>query len=298
MPIKPSPAVVRAGQLLQHMARQPSTSYSIAELARATDIPRATCDSALQALAELGLVVRRGPELRYELGGFCIALGDAARAANPILNAAGVEAEGLARTLNACVAVSAPIGNETRVVTVSDWGPPLGLRPRPGQAVPIAPPFGAVFVAWDSTKAAAWLAQADEAAPEEEPDRWQKALDAIRRRGYSISVTPAPHRIRDLDSVFEIALSAPGNEHALRREELAGRMQHTEYLATNIDDEAVIRLTQISAPVFDATGRAAVSLMVMGPQHELTGREVSAIGRQVVDAARRAAKAAGSDTGY
>ncbi|MEU1981727.1 helix-turn-helix domain-containing protein [Nocardia sp. NPDC019395] len=297
MPIKPSPAVVRAGRLLQHMARQPAASYSIAELARATDIPRATCDSALQALAELGLVVRRGPELRYELGGFCIALGDAARAANPLLNAAGTEAENLARALDACVAVSAPVGNDTRVMSVCDWGPPLGLRPRTGQSVPLHAPFGAVFVAWDSTRAAAWLASADGVPADDAPDRWNNALAAIRRRGYSISIAPERHRAADIDSAFETALDPAAPEQARRhQEELAGRLQHSEYLAVELDDSAPIRLTHVSAPVFDPSGQVAASLMLMGPQHELTAGEVEAIGRQVVDAARRAAKFAGGDT--
>ncbi|MFD0853583.1 MarR family transcriptional regulator, partial [Actinomadura adrarensis] len=103
MPINPSPAVLRANRLLWHLARRPAESYSISELARMTGIPRASCDSVLQALADCGLVVRREPELRYALGDFCIALGDAAREANPVLHAAGREAEELARRLSACV---------------------------------------------------------------------------------------------------------------------------------------------------------------------------------------------------
>ncbi|GGL13434.1 helix-turn-helix domain-containing protein [Nocardia jinanensis] len=296
MPIKPSPAVVRAGQLLQFMARRPSASYSIAELARATDMPRATCDSTLQALAEHGLVVRRGHELRYELGGFCIVLGDAARAANPILNAASVEAEALARALNACVAVSALIGNATRVMAVSDWGPPLGTRPRPGQSVPLSPPFGAVFVAWDRDKAVAWLAEAAGTSADEAPDRWHKALDAIRRRGYSVSLTPARSWVPDPDSAFETALNPPDPEHARRYQaELAERMKHTEYLPMDLEGAEPVRLMQISAPVFDVAGRTAAALMLLGPPHELAIPEVEALGRQVADAAHRAAKAAGSD---
>ncbi|MFC5748322.1 helix-turn-helix domain-containing protein [Actinomadura rugatobispora] len=296
MPINPSPAVLRASQLLWHLARRPAESYSVSELARISDIPRATCDSILQALAESGLVVRREPELRYGLGGFCIALGDAARQANPILNAASEEAEELARRLNACVAVSAPVANETRVMAVSDWGPPLGLRPRPGQSMPLVPPFGAVFVAWDDADAAAWLAHAGENRPDEHPERWRKALEAIRRRGYSVSLTrdrasgPAP----DFDTLLTMTDAGDARR---RRDELVGLMQHTEYFATAIDDAATVRLTQISAPVFDATGRAAASLMLLGPQHEITGGELEALGRQVLEASRRATKAAGGGSG-
>jgi DNA-binding IclR family transcriptional regulator len=296
VPINPSPAVLRAGQLLWHLTRRPTESYSVSELARIAGIPRATCDSILQSLAESGLVVRREPELRYGLGGFCIALGDAARQANPVLNAAGGEAEELARRLNACVAVSAPVANETRVMAVSDWGPPLGLRPRPGQSMPLVPPFGAVFVAWDDAEAAAWLAQAGEDRPGEDPGRWREALEAIRRRGYSVSLTR--DRVSDPVPDFATLLTTRDAEDVQRRrDEFVGLMQHTEYFATEIDDAASVRLTQITAPVFDATGRAAASLMLMGPQHDLTGREVKALGGQVLEAARRAGETAGRGNG-
>ncbi|MVZ99818.1 helix-turn-helix domain-containing protein [Actinomadura sp. LD22] len=293
MPVNPSPAVLRAGQLLWHMARRPSEAYSVSELARMAGIPRATCDSVLQALAEQGLVVRREPELRYQLGEFCVALGDAAREANPILSAASVEAEELARKLNACVAVSAPVADETRVMAVFDWGPPLGIRPRRGQSMPLVPPFGAVFVAWDDAEARTWLGRAGENLEDHQRDQWRRALAGIRRRGYVISLVNdrAENPVPD----FEILLTTPDAEYALRqRDELVGLMQHTEYFAEEIDDDAAVRLSQISAPVFDSTGRAAASLMLMGPQHGLTGREVNALGRQVADAARRAGKSAGN----
>ena len=292
MPINPSPAVLRAGQLLWHLARRPTESRSVSELARITGIPRATCDSILQALAESGLVVRREPELRYGLGGFCIALGDAARQANPIVNAAGGEAESLARALDACVAVAAPVGNETRVMAVSDWAPPLGLRPRPGQSMPLVPPFGAVFVAWDEAEAEAWLARAGEPGPDESPDRWRVALEAIRRRGYSISL--AQHRTTGRAPDFTGLLDTrAGEDVRRRRDELVGLMRHSEYFATELGDEESVRLMQIAAPVFDAAGRAVAALVLLGPQHELTGGEVKALGRQVAEAARRAGETAG-----
>src|SRR5438128_10557518 len=105
MPISPSPAVLRAGELLEHLARHPAQGFSVSELARLADVPRATCDSILQALAEHDLVARRAGDLRYELGAGCVAIGDAARSANSILRAAAVETEQLARTMGCGPAV-------------------------------------------------------------------------------------------------------------------------------------------------------------------------------------------------
>src|SRR5437763_17033039 len=134
MAITPSPAVVRAGDLLGHLAEQPTRSLSVSELARSLDIPRATCDSLLLALAVRGYV-RRDGALRYGLGPACIALGDAARTANPVLRSSVTHAEALARRLSGVTAVSVRDGSETRVVSVADFGPPFGVRPRVGDSI-------------------------------------------------------------------------------------------------------------------------------------------------------------------
>ncbi len=106
MPITPSPAVARAAEALAHLARHPTQAFTVSELARAIGTPRATCDAVLLALAADDLVVRRGDDLRYELGPACIMLGDAARLANSALSASVSEAERLARATSTCVALA------------------------------------------------------------------------------------------------------------------------------------------------------------------------------------------------
>src|ERR1700712_4956258 len=105
MPLIASPAVLRAGDLLVHLAAHPAQAFTVTELARQLGIPRATCDSLLLGLAERGFV-RRDAELRYELGSACIVLGDAARTANPALRTAGIYAEALARARSCVMAVT------------------------------------------------------------------------------------------------------------------------------------------------------------------------------------------------
>ena len=53
MPLEPSPAVLRAADVLEQLAGQPGRSFSVAELAREIDIPRATCHTVLLALLSL-----------------------------------------------------------------------------------------------------------------------------------------------------------------------------------------------------------------------------------------------------
>jgi DNA-binding IclR family transcriptional regulator len=160
MSLIPSPAVLRACDLLTHLAAHPTQPFTVTELARHLAIPRATCDSLLLGLASSGFV-RRDAELRYELGSACIVLGDAARAANPALRTAGVHAEALARAQQSVVAVTIRDGDETRVASVFDYGPAFGIRTRAGDAITLVPPFGASFVAWDDeAQVQAWLARA------------------------------------------------------------------------------------------------------------------------------------------
>src|SRR4029450_6881480 len=136
-----SPAVLRACNLLAHLIHHPTESFTVSELARAIDVPRPTCDAILQALAAHRFVTRRS-DRRYELGPGSIALGDAARAANPLLRVAKdatearpprrdapraatpllrvakAEAERLARELASCAAVTVRDGDTARVVEV------------------------------------------------------------------------------------------------------------------------------------------------------------------------------------
>src|SRR5579862_8109533 len=103
---------MRAGEVLHHLAAHPTRAFTVAELARAARLPRATCTSLLLGLADQGFV-RRDPELRYRLGPACIVVGDAARAATPALRAAAVHAEAFARARGKVVAVTTRDGDET-----------------------------------------------------------------------------------------------------------------------------------------------------------------------------------------
>ena len=295
MPISPSPAVRRAGDLLGHLARHPTASFSVSELARLVDVPRATCDAILQALAEHGFVTRRA-DRRYEIGPGCLALGDAARAANPVLQAAAVEAEALARGTASCAAVCVRDADEARVAEVFDFAPPFGVRTGAGQSIPLVPPFGAVFVAWDRADAERWLAEAQSAFGELQLERCRRALDAVRRRGYSVTI--ATPRSPELIQALETLANRPGGQDAqdarAARDAIMREMQHSECLAGDLDDDGAIRLSQMSAPVSDHAGRTVAAIMLLGPEYEITSTELRALGEQLVAGATRAtANAAG-----
>jgi DNA-binding IclR family transcriptional regulator len=273
------------------MMEHPTGSFSVSELARAVAIPRATCDAILQALAAQRFVTRSADDRRYELGPGSIELGDAARAANSALRAAKVGAEHLARALGANVAVCVHDGDTARIVEVFDCGPLFAVRARVGQVIPLIPPFGAVFVAWNEEEAEAWIARAGDSLEPGECDGYRRALAAIRRRGYSISLATERPALED---TVETLASSPESDDARRaRDELIREAMHSAYLPADLDAEAARRVGQISAPVFGRTGRVAASLLVPGPEREITGAELRALAGPLVEAAARATRDAG-----
>lgn len=286
MPITPSPAVLRACDVLEHLAAHPGEAFSVSELAREVAMPRATCDAVLLALADRALVERREPDLRYTLGPACIAVGDAARAAGSLLARVAPVAEALARETGTCVALSTTDGEEQRVEQVFDHGPAFGLRARPGEAVPFMAPFAAVFVAWaPAAEVDAWLDRAG-GLTSAERERYATALAAVRARGYSLATANVRS---DLADILERLVDEPRAEHDLRaRDAVIREISRSEYLPVTIDAEAPQRVNQMSAPVFDHTGRVAIQVMVLGPTYDLTRAEIDELAARLVAAARRA----------
>lgn len=291
MPIVPSPAVARAAEMLQLLSRRPTDAFNVSELARALDLPRATCDSIAQALAQSGLVVRRN-DLRYALGPAAIALGDAARTANPLLQVASDSAEQLAREIGACTAVSLRRGDSSTVAAVFDHGPTFGVRAQVGQTIAHLPPFGAAYVAWHDDERAAWLARSAVPLRPADRRRLEAALAQVRRLGFSATV--ASPRRDELEAALSTLASRPGAPHARRtRDEVATDMVRREYLVGDLDADTRQRITLISAPVFDRGGRASASILLLGPDHALKGAEILRLGRRVVDAATHVTRLTG-----
>lgn len=288
MPINPSPAVQRAGQVLWYLAEHPSETHTVAQLSRVLGIPRATCDSILQALTQQGFVSRRDRELGYELGASCLALASAAQAANTVLSVANRQADQLARDLGGSVVVSTVIAGEARAVAVFDRAPSTMLRARVGQAIPMAPPFGVVFAAWDAAASERWLAAGGTQSDPADVERWKQSLLFARRHGYSFSVYAPPAGPR-FGQVLDDLVLAPDSEPDRRaRDELIERLRHSEYLATRVDHDAEVQLIQVSAPVFDANGVVTASIMVLGSLRPMRGEELEALAGRVVQAADRA----------
>jgi DNA-binding IclR family transcriptional regulator len=282
--------VLRAADALLYLAAHPADAYTVSEIAQAVDLPRATCDTILLALAERGFVRRdRG---RYTLGGACAVVGHAAEMANPALRIAATAAEQLARSLGAFVAVSTRDRTVTRVVQVFDHGPPLGLRARVGETIALVAPFGATFVAWDDNEAVQrWLTGEDPAPSTAAQAEYQRALSRIRRAGFSVMIAS------DRSSPLVDALARPTTgDTAQRNSGRAVRPVHPlGKLTVDIAPSKRVRVAQVSAPVFGPRGRVDAVILLLGPNHELTGTQVKLLGERVRNAAQTASTELQSD---
>jgi DNA-binding IclR family transcriptional regulator len=286
VPLTPSPSVLRAGEILEFLARNAPTPFSVSDIARAVGHPRASCDSVLLALAEQGLVLRSERSLRYTLGPVCAVLGDAVGGEHGIVAARG-PAQELARSTGSFVAVVTCRGRETRVAEVFDHGPPFGFKASVGQTIPLVPPFGAVFVAWAGEAGVdEWLRAPTVSISEQEEARYRAAVHAVRDRGYSVSVLVMSEKLQSTIETF--SAEADAVDVLRRRDELMREIVHTEYLPTTIEAGASIRVSQMSAPVFDRNGAVSTAIMMLGPPYEVTAAEIGALGTLLRNATERA----------
>lgn len=292
MPISPAPAVLRANEILQHFVRRPTDSLTVSELARQVSLPRASCDSIVQALALCDLLVRDN-DLRYSLGPAAITLGEAARAANSILSVSATQARSLADTLSAFAAVSLRHGSRSAVAEVFDNGPTFGLRAQVGHTIDHIPPFGAVYIAWHDDEIEAWFARSPGSLSKAERSRLETALEQVRRLGFSVALASPRHG--DLDAALTTLAAQPNAQQARRaRDAVVNEMVHREYLAvTDFGDETLHRVTLMAAPVFDRHGRAVASILLLGPDHDLSGAEILSRAAHLLDAAEQATRLTG-----
>lgn len=267
---RPAPAVDRAVEILDFLADNPRDAFSLSELARRLELNKASAHATLNALTDRGYLLRHPTRKDYRLGPRLIAVGEAARDQYPVVEFAREELRRLSEELGTECVASAPVGDE--MVIVDRAGPvhPIGVSVAVGHRFPLVPPMGTVFMAWaSSAEIDEWLRRVGPAVGEAERDRYRLALAAVRDRGYSAGL--------DADGSRSLA------------EAQAGDLDGDEYQLIEMRGAEEYRVTTIGAPVFDADGRVALGLFIVGFRDALTAE-------QVPDVAERLMKATGSIT--
>lgn len=280
---RPAPGADRSVAVLELLTEHPDERFTLSEVARRCNLNKATAHALLSALTDRGVLLRHPEEKRYSLGPRLVAIGDAARRGYtavdfvPPLLAELAEETGLwARAWRLTSA---------HVVSVAHAGMPPDLAGGPPVRLPLAPPIGALFMAWaDGLTAEAWLARAGSS---EAVRPAFEALPAIRDQGFSITLDSPDWRALSLPAGrTSSGTAASGASDPDVQRALLAAVSRQSLLVTGLDEEASSRPADIDAPVFDVNGRVELVVSLTFP----VGQEAQ--GRRVLDLAERLVAAA------
>jgi DNA-binding IclR family transcriptional regulator len=263
--VRPSPQTGRVVALIDILAARPNEALTLAEVTRRLGVNKSTCFSMLQALTEVGWLLRDPFHKTYRLGPALVAVGQAASSGFPALEFARPAMIELSRGVGShCVALAVAPEHVTVVDQVRDVravGAPIGHG-----YIPLLPPFGAAVAAWSMPEAAQrWLSL----APAGTAERYAQALDVVRRRGYVVELaepswTPPTEGVSLPEVVEQLALLLP-----------------PDVLPLDLDAARTYAVSAINAAVVDADGAVVLIVSLMGFPGTLTGAEIEAAGHRL-----------------
>jgi DNA-binding IclR family transcriptional regulator len=265
---RPSPQTDRVVALIEVLAARPDEALTLAEVTRRLGVNKSTCYSMLQALTDVGWLLRDPFHKTYRLGPALVAVGRAAAfgfAALEFVRPAMIE---LSLSVGShCVALAVAPDHVTVVDQVRDVravGAPIGHGD-----IPLRPPFGAAVAAWSTDETAQrWL----NFAPAGTQERYASALEAVRRRGYVVELaepawTPPTDGASLSEVVERLALVLP-----------------PDVLPLDLDAARSYAVSAINAPVVDAERAVVLIVSLMGFPGPMTGAEVEATGGRLRNA--------------
>jgi len=262
MAARTSNSVLRAATVLQLLDDDPSSAWSLAEIARRCDVSYASAHSVASALEASGLL-RRHPRTRaYTLGPALIALGAAARRGYRVVDDALPEMERLSRDLELGCLASARVGDDMVMLAVTGPPQPFGSRVQVGERVPIAPPLGLAFIAWaEAATIEEYLELAGRKLTAAERRQYLEALALVRERGYGVVLDSSTrHRLMErLRASTELDDSARHHEV----DEVLFELALDDYALLR-GDEAEYAVTGLTAPVFSPDGDVILVLTIVG----------------------------------
>lgn len=309
---RPSPQTDRLLDLVDLLSRQPTDGATLAEIARALGLSKATIHPMIVTLTRRGWLLRHPERHTYRLGPALVAAGRVAARGHPVVDAARPVVRDLAASAGlTCLAfVTGAMPGEPDELLVGEIGRPpqpsaagaLGTATayrylRLGDRFPLKPPIGSACVAWseDPTAVERWLDRLGPERPSDALAQIAPSLDGVRARGWSAEVDSRLRERIDLLAV-ELGEDQRGVEHAAALRRILGDVHRTfglaDALPAVIDPAGTYRASTICAPVFDGGGDVVVLLAYIcaSDQHHApprTGAEILRLGDRLAAAAER-----------
>jgi DNA-binding IclR family transcriptional regulator len=255
VPAEPSPAVVRAAQVLKTLAAQRGAELSLSALARRVGVHRSSCQTLLLALCAEGLV-RREPGGNYRLGPVLVELGEAARAAVDSMDLVDRALIRLRDEFGTSALAGVVAGDSVVIASAHPVPHPFGYSIATGTRLPLRAPVGPIYVAWaDAPAVDAWCARADPPLSRQQRLEIARELATIRQHGWSVTVRPGG------GVTHGRATTREATKEDLRRRRLA--------------------VIGISAPVWSERGALVCSLALAAFPADLSGSQVRHIGARL-----------------
>jgi DNA-binding IclR family transcriptional regulator len=280
---RPSPAATRVVDLLEFLASHPADSFRLSEIARRLDFNKATAHGMLAELATAGFLYYDDADKTFRLGPALVHLAQVAVDDDAsVVRIAEPEMRALAEDVGAQCLANAIIGDQFMVLAAYGKAS-RGRGAFAGYRGLVVPPIGMIFYAWAAqSRVDGWLDRIG--ADARERARYRRLLQTVAERGYSIS---ADQELRErLDRVVEELARVPEEEAREALNSIIGDLAGGDHELVEIAPERRYDTRQISAPVFDASGRVRIGLLLTGLP-ELTGSDLLGHARLLHDAAER-----------
>jgi DNA-binding IclR family transcriptional regulator len=270
----------RVLDVVELLARPGRERLRFSDVTRELDLTQATVHAILKTLWDRGWVSRDPADKTFSLGPALATVAARADVARPLAHAARA----------AVIELSAELGYRASVlerhadslmITAYEGGDPSDPAGYPGERIPYAPPFGVAFAAWDTADGQhAWIARTAASNPVLAANL-AESLARTRERGYDVDLTtPALAQTAQLVGALQ-SDGMPAHVRQIMDQLLV------ETMVGFTDDAAhgARPVATIAAPVFDEKDGVALILAVH-PLRPRTAKEVAAIGRRLVMAAK------------
>lgn len=295
VPTRPSPQTDRVVRLLEMLSGVNGGGLTLAEVSRRLGVHKATCHSMLSELLAAGWLERDGADKTYRLGPALVRLGAAAARRFPALDLARpVLSELSAATGAHCIAFAIGADHVTVVDQVRSQrgtGHPMAI----GTELPARPPYGASLAAWlPGGERDAWLA----GVPAAVRNHYRRSLDLSRRRGFAVGLhVLADVRLQELAALVRATERGGGRLGDLAEAVTDELMASEEWFPARLSPRRRYDVSHLDSPVTDVTGRPVLMLSLVPVPSDLTGAEVTSLGRTLAAAtaglSERTSRAAG-----
>jgi flavin reductase (DIM6/NTAB) family NADH-FMN oxidoreductase RutF len=178
--------------------------------------------------------------------------------------------EELARTLDVEAFAAGAVHDKVVLLASADSAQPRYARSRVGDRTPLVAPVWSVFVAWEDPQVARrWLSGSAFAG---RPERLAAVLDQVRGRGWSVALGHAAYD--QLEAA--IGETTRRGDHPEVKRSVNSVMAALSWDCFDgvIEPGRNYDLRLLAAPVFDATGRAALGIGLRGFPGPVNGRQV------------------------